>query len=122
MKKIIFILVYILSISAYAYHPLLLAPNTTQINVVGAGDTVITLNRLLLVERVTYTGIDSIANVTFTSYRNNKQFANNNSIQTDVPLTSPPIKIPAGQNVTLNYILQQAKAYYAGLGYLVNIQ
>jgi len=122
MKTILTILSILISVYCFANPPLWIAPNTKTITVSGGGDTAITINRVLLVEFVTYNGQDSTAQVSFNQFRNAKQWKAANPIATDVPVTVPAIKIPQGQAVTLNYILQQARAYYLSLGYSANIQ
>lgn len=122
MKKILVISLLFTAIIGFANPPLWVAGNTTPITVSGGGDTAITINRILLVEFVTYNAEDSTATVTFNQFRNRNQWAAHNQIRTDVPVTAPPVKIPAGQPVTLTYILQQARQYFIGLGYSVNIQ
>lgn len=123
MKKLIFISICILSFATgWGNPPLWIGANTTPITVSGGGDTAITINRVLLVEFVTFNGQDSTVAISYNQFRNYKQWLAKNPIATDVPTYTPTFKIPSGQNVTLNYILQQAKTYFVGLGYNVNIQ
>ncbi len=127
MKKIIFILLSVISITTYSQTAklgLLLAPNTTQINVIGAGDTAITIARLLLAKEVHFNGIDSSVDISFTPFRNVKEYRKASAFTvTDVNTGKQFYKVPAANLSDYDsYALQQAKAYYVSLGYFVNIQ
>ena len=122
MKKLLFALLLFTASIASATPPILIRPNAATINVSGAIDTAITINRLLLVEYIRYDGTDSTINVTFTAYANTKELARRNTISTNVPLVIAPFKLPDGTNVTRLNILQYIKQYYEALGYLANPQ
>lgn len=126
MKKLLFILISFVSVNSFSQNKLglLLAPNTKQIVVNGSGDTTIIVKRLLLAKSVHFNGIDSSVDVTFTPFRNLKEYRKAQPFNvTDVNVSTQYYKVPPANLADYDtYVLQQAKAYYISLGYSVNIQ
>ena len=122
MKKLLSILLFATAYS-FANPPLLLRPNAATINLQGTPtDTAVTLPRLLMIETITYSGQESTFIVSFAPYVNLKEYRKGNSVNTNVPLNVPKFKVVGGSATTINNILQQARQYYIGLGYLAAIQ
>jgi len=115
MKKLFLLSILFYSLNASA--GILLLPNTKQIYL--DGDSSVTFNKVYLVEKVIYDGVDSSASVTFTVYKKEggKLFG-----VTDVPIQAQYYKIPEGETNIIKYCLQQAKIYFTNLGYFANIK